>query len=91
MPVKALKRLGKITIEHTKAGIPNPCIRVRKGSGKVFLQNYFDPSTAFDVEVTSLLMGGHLIPKRESPVQKLKRAPKVKVCLWDATKKKRKR
>jgi len=89
MPVKSLKHLGNLTLKHTKAGIPNPCIRLRKGSGKVFLQNFFDPSTAFDVEVSSLLMGGNLIKKKESAVHKLKRAPKVTTCLFGKGKRKR--
>ena len=86
MPVKALKKLGQITIKHTKAGLPNPCIKSRKGSGTLLMKNFFDPSTAFDVMVTP-----HLNPKKEAEVHKLKRAKIVETCLWNTKKKRRKR
>jgi len=88
MPFKSIKHLGNLTIKNSKAGLPkNVCIKLKKGSGKVLMQNFFDPTTAFDVEVSSLLMGGHLIPKRKSPVQKLKNAKFVNYCLFAKNKK----
>ena len=89
MPVKSLNNLKKLTFKHTKAGIPNPCLRIRKGSGTIFLRNVFDPTTAFNVELTTILTSGKLIPKKESAVHKLKKAKKVTVCLFAKKRKKR--
>ena len=66
--------------EHTKAGIPDPCIKVRKGSGKEFTRIIFDPTTIVDVELGTLVGGKKTA--RKSKVRKLKKQPKVKVCLW---------
>lgn len=73
MPAKALKHLAKVTWKHTKAGIPDPCIRVRRGAGKEFVRNFFDPTTAFQVEVGTIVNGKK---------KKIKKQPYQKVCLW---------
>ena len=74
MPVKALGKLPKLMWEHTKAGIPDPCIYVRKGAGKKLLSNFFNPLTAFNVEVGTLVKKK---TRRKQPKPKFK-----KYCLW---------
>lgn len=69
-------------MKHTSAGIPDPCIRVKKGAGRVFLKNYFNPFGAFEVEVGTLLRKGRILPMKESEVKKLKKAKYQKVCLY---------
>jgi len=75
-----LRKLPKVMWEHSKAGIPDPCIKVRKGSGKVLTKVLFDPSTIIDVELGTLI-GGKKVAKK-SQVARLKKHKKVKVCLW---------
>jgi len=90
MPIRKLvKHIGNhhnsllsFSQKHTKAGIPDPCIRVKKGTGRVFVENFFDPSTAFDVAVRPHLEKAKILKKKEPKVHKLKRAKKHTVCLW---------
>jgi len=77
MPVKALGKLPRIMFKHTQAGIPDPCIYARKGAGKKLVKNFFDPTTAFTVEVGTLLKKQ---PKKT--IRKQKKAPLKKYCLW---------
>lgn len=64
-------RLPKIIWKHTRVGIPDPCIKVRKGSGKVFTELIFNPFTSLLIETG-----------QKVDVKKLKKAKKVKRCLW---------
>lgn len=66
--------------EHTRAGIPDPCIKVRKGSAKILTKIIFDPTSIVDVELATLVGGKKIVKK--SKLRKLKKQPKVKVCLW---------
>ena len=74
MPVKALGKLPRLMFKHTKAGIPDPCIYARKGAGKQLISNFFDPTTAFNVEIGTLL--------KKKNIRKQKKAPLKKYCLW---------
>lgn len=65
-------RLPKVIWEHTKAGIPDPCIKVRKGSGKTFAGLIFNPLTSILIETGQY----------KNNLKKLKKAKKVKRCLW---------
>jgi len=59
--------------EHTKAGIPDPCIKVRKGSGKALAGLIFNPLTSLMIESGK---------GQDINLKKLKKAKRVKRCLW---------
>ena len=65
-------RLPKIIWEHTKAGIPDPCIKVRKGSGKALAGILLNPFTSIFIEAG----------QGKDGLKKLKYQKKVKRCLW---------
>lgn len=77
MPLKALGKLPKVMFKHTKStlNLPDPCIYARKGAGKKLVTNFFDPTTAFQVEVGTLL-------KQKKPARKQKKPPMKKYCLF---------
>ena len=66
-------RLPKIIWEHTKAGIPDPCIKVRKGSGKALAGILLNPLTSLLIETGK---------GQKVDLKKLKKAKRVKRCLW---------
>lgn len=76
MPRKALSHFGTLTLKHTKAGIPDPCITVRKNSGKELAGILFNPTGAFEVGVGTLIKGGKVKKKFT------KKAPLKKYCLY---------
>jgi hypothetical protein len=74
MPIKTIQHFGNITFKHKGQGLfPDPCIKIRKGAGKQFVKNWFDPTTAFTVEVVAPLTKKY--PKR-------KKQPFQTVCLY---------
>ena len=67
-----IRKLPKIMFEHTKAGFPDPCIKVREGSGKALLGIVFNPFSSVLIEVG----------KGQKDLKKLRYRKKVKRCLW---------
>jgi len=80
MPLGQLNHFGKVSFKHLKAGIPDPCIKVRKGAGRVFVENYFDPTTAFSVEVVGLIDPSSARRSKTARLGRVKQ--KQTVCLW---------
>jgi len=56
----------------------NPCIHVRKGAGKELAKMVFNPTGIVGVEILPALERKH----KETPLHKLGRQKKVKVCLF---------
>jgi hypothetical protein len=73
-----IKKLPHIIWKQKNAIIPDPCIKIKKGSGKILGNIIFDPTTAFDVQISSLFGKSSLIKQ----YKKLKKAKTKKVCLW---------
>jgi len=53
-------------------GIPDPKIKLRVGSGKVFNELVFTPLTELQIEIPTLMETFHMIKHKKSDLQKLK-------------------
>ena len=75
----SIRKLPKIMYKHIGAGIPDPCIKVRKGAINRLVGNFFDPTTALQVEIGTLVTDKKKIVRqaRQQRSQKFE-----KVCLW---------
>ena len=71
-----MKKFGAVTLKHTKAGIPDPCITLRKGAPKELAGIFFNPLGVVDVEIGALAKSGKVKKKFA------KKTPLKKFCLF---------
>lgn len=60
----------------------NPCIKVRKGSGKVLFDYLITPMSEVEIETKTLAEATHLSKKKEEPVHELKKHKFYKFYLF---------
>lgn len=73
------KNLLKISWEHSKAGLPDPCVKVSKKAEKELIRNFFDPTSIADIMVTPHIKGYGQV---KAKARQLRKAKKYKHCLW---------
>lgn len=68
---------------------PNPCIKMRKGSGKQLAKMVFNPADVVSVEILPALDTLEHRKTKETPLHKLGKHKKVKVCLFPKRRKRK--